>query len=115
MLALTLSLTTDADAAAYVAAQQTVDPATKVFVWFVGDRGDVENWTLRWATAGGFVVGVIDITEALFWFGPFGLDADGDSSTTTVVGGFNRSVLKAKNADPARMDRTLCGIHDAHY
>ena len=47
----------DAAAAAFLAGEQTDTPATKVFVWFTGDAGDVENWTLRWATAGGFVAG----------------------------------------------------------
>ena len=96
----------DNEAAAHVAAQQISDPTTTVFLWFVGERGDESNWTFRWATSGGWVAGVTDITENLFWNGPFEVDGTGgEGSITTVVGGFNRSVLKAKNADPARMDR----------
>ena len=101
----------DNEAAAHIAAQQIVDPTTKVFVWFVGDSGDAENWTLRWATVGGYVAGVTDITERLYWAGPLAIDEGGAggevTTTTTVVGGFSRSLLRAKNTVATRMDRTV--------
>ena len=102
----------DDEAAAYVAAEQIAAPATKVFVWFVGERGDESNWEFRWATVGGWVAGVTDITEALHWNGPFEVDTGGSgvgsgSTTTTVVGGFSRSLLRAKNAAATRMARIV--------
>ena len=100
----------DDAAAAFLAGEQTDTPATKVFVWFTGDVGDVENWTLRWATAGGFVAGVTDITEELFWSGPLAIDAGGAGTevTSTASGSaIERTTLAARNGAAASIGRTV--------
>ena len=106
-----IAFATDTEAAAFIAAEQLSDTATKAFVWFVGDSSDVTDWTLRWATAGAYVAGVTNITEELRWLGPLAIDAGGTggevTTTTTVVGGFSRSLLRAKNTVATRMDRTV--------
>ena len=77
----------DAEAAAFVAGEEIDTPATKVFVWFTGNGrvGDIENWTLRWATAGGYVAGVTDITEQLYWAGPLAIDEGGAGEEVTAT------------------------------
>ena len=100
----------DAAAAAFLAGEQTDTPSTTVFVWFTGDVGDVENWTLRWATAGGFVAGVTDITEELFWSGPLAIDAGGAGTevTSTASGSaIERTTLTARNGTAASIGRTV--------
>ena len=100
-----IAFSDDDEAAAHVAAEQIANPTTKVFLWFVGESGDESNWTFRWATAGGWVAGVTDITEALFWNGPFDIDDGGTDSV--AVEGLNRSVLRAKNDVATRINRTV--------
>ena len=78
-------LLSDDEAAAYIAAQQLADPTTKVFVWFIGNSGDAENWTFRWATVGGYVAGVTDITEQLYWAGPLAIDEGGAGGEVTAT------------------------------
>ena len=100
----------DAEAAAYIAAQQLADPTTKVFVWFTGDSGDAENWTFRWATVGGYVAGVTDITEQLYWAGPLAIDeggAGGEVTVTPTSGSFKRTELTARNGTAASIGRTV--------
>ena len=75
----------DDEAAAYIAAEQIADAAGKVFVWFTGDSGDAENWTFRWATVGGYVAGVTDITEQLYWAGPVAIDEGGTGGEVTAT------------------------------
>ena len=102
----------DAAAAAFLAGEQTDTPATKVFVWFTGDAGDVENWTLRWATAGGFVAGVTDITEQLFWSGPLAID-EGGAGEEVTVSGVNRPVVLFESTNFSTYKRTTGGDLDA--
>ena len=101
----------DAEAAAYIAAEQITDSATKVFVWFTGDGGDVENWTFRWATVGGYVAGITDITEQLYWAGPLAIDEGGAGGEVTVTptggGSFSRTELTARNEAAASIGRVV--------
>ena len=98
----------DNEAAAHIAAQQIADPTTKVFVWFVGDSGDAENWTLRWATVGGYVAGVTDITERLYWAGPLAIDeGEAGEEATPTSGNFSRTALAARNGTAASIGRTV--------
>ena len=104
----------DAEAAAFVAGEEIDTPATKVFVWFIGNGrvGDIENWTLRWATAGGYVAGVTDITEQLYWAGPLAIDEGGAGEEVTATptsggSGFARTSLADRNGTAASLARTV--------
>ena len=105
-----ISFATDAEAAAFIAAEQLSDTATKAFAWFVGDSSDVTDWTLRWATAGAYVAGVTNITEELRWLGPLAIDAGGTGGEVTVTpsaGRFSRSSLAVRNTSAARIGRIV--------